>query len=438
MRNQMKVVLFTILLGVLLVACSNPTAPTSIGPDSQGVNRQTGTSASSSDSKPAAKQVKPLDVPPPPDFKCGNPTDLLSDDSALQACLDAGGEIKLHPGSPGYVVNGLNGNFGQGLILNRSGTVLTSSAPPLRATIIAGRDLFSHILATQPFVGANNFSISFISFNGMVDEVRSDGAYRRARDTCFDPGGNFGNLFLEGNDFKFFNNESTHAMCGSGLGILGSRFKIENNYIAHNGRDRFTKNFGGVPWSDGMTVLSCEGGYIARNVIVDNTDIDLVVGGGRNCVVELNKIAHYGKYAFAGLNVGNFNDRGNHVGSEFRENIVYSATRNRLSIGILVGSHPWTSKVDVRYAGKVYNNIVHGSVINLVVDGVYGGEVVSNKVFDNNGDQGLGDCGDSLNYAVHPPHVSNTTLQSGWISYQYDGDIACGFNSVRNLPRLIR
>ena len=339
---------------------------------------------------------------------CGNPNDWESDDAALQACLDRGGNIDLEPGSPGYIVNGLNGDRTRGLWLTRSGTVLTSSGAT-RARIIAGRDLYAAILQTEGSV--SNFVIRSISFDGMVDEMAENGPYRRRRDDCVD-GRAPGNIFLQGNGFQFRDNESQHAMCGTGLGLLGSSYDVQHNYVSYNGRD---KNSGapGAPWSDGMTVLSCERGYIAHNVLVDNTDIDLVLGGGRGCVVESNTIAHFGKYAFAGLGIGNFNNNGDHTGSEFRGNKIYSGVPDRLSMGILVGSHPWSTQVWVHNAGRVVGNTSYGNVLNLVVEGVRGGEVVGNNVYDPQGsDSGCGKH--SMNYVVNPAHVTNTKLQDGW------------------------
>lgn len=101
---------------------------------------------------------------------CGNPNDWEPDDSALQACLDAGGFIALEPGSPGYIVNGLNGDVQRGLHLWRHDTVLTSSQAPTRARIIAGRNLFAHILRTPPATDVWRFRIEYITFDGMVDD----------------------------------------------------------------------------------------------------------------------------------------------------------------------------------------------------------------------------------------------------------------------------
>lgn len=411
-----KALLFFLIFSGAITSCNGPTVPTftNFAPDK--FDNQTA-------------EISSLSNNPTFGFEknCGNPNDQEPDDSTLQACLDRGGHIYLEDGNPGYIVNGLNGDVTRGLWLVHSGTVLTSQGS--RARIIAGRDLYAHLLQTAPDVDVNNFVIENISFDGMVDKMMPDGSYRRRRDNC-NGNNNPGNLFLQGYGFHFKNNSSQHALCGTGLGLYGN-FNIQSNYIAYNGRDKFSGG-GGFPWADGMTVLYCDRGYIGHNTLVDNTDIELVIGGSRGCVIELNIIEHLGKYAFAGLNIGNFNRSGDHAGSEFRGNTVSSRVINRLSIGILVGSHPWTSKVDVINAGKVVSNTSRGNVINLVVDGVYGGEVTGNTLYNSQGNEGLGTCRDSLDYAVYPSHVSNTVLQHGYVAYQYDGDLACGFYNMIN------
>jgi hypothetical protein len=339
-----------------------------------------------------------------------NPNDWTPDDTAMQRCLDQGGTIVLDPGQPGYVVQ-------QGLLITRPGTVITSSqAPGTRARIIADNLLNNHMLKTRGFI--DNFQITHISFDGRVD--CDEGGCRAHRDECRD-GNAPGNLDLAGNGFRVLNSESMHAMCGSGMGLAGANYTVNNNYIAYNGRDRFSGG-GGAPWADGITALSCYSGHITSNTIVDNTDIDLVVGGGSGCDVSGNTIWHGGKYAFAGLNIGNFNNNGYHSGSTFQNNTITSAVADRLSMGLLVGSHPWNSSVWVHDAGNVVNNTIRGAVINLVVEGVDGtGTVTGNSMSGHQGSVEFGSCRVSANYTVYGPHVANMTLQAGWdYQLQYD------------------
>jgi hypothetical protein len=178
-----------------------------------------------------------------------------------------------------------------------------------------------------------------------------------------------------------------------------------------------------VTWSDGMTVISCEGGQIHNNTLADNTDIDLVLGPG-NCSVQGNTITHFNRYGFAGLNVGSFNGSGNHAGSVISGNTIQSGF-NLLSIGLLVGSHPWSTNpaFDVQHAGDVVGNSMSGAVINLVVEGMAGGNVgvtgAPNSMSGAQGDRHLAPSGCvSTNYSAH--HFAVGAIQSGWFAMEYD------------------
>ena len=346
---------------------------------------------------------------------CGNPNDNEPDDAALQACLDRGGIVVLDPGEPGYIINGLNGDRARGLWITQAGTTITSSAAPTRAKIVAGRDLFAHILRTPPNTRVDNISIEYVTINGMIDA--EGGTYRVARDQCTDPGRrrrhlvrssdlNPGNLVLESVGLRFQHNETLQALCGSGLALLG-QFDVQDNYIAYNGRDRLSGGLG-TPWSDGVTVLGCNSGsYLAHNSFVDNTDIALALGGGNGCIFELNTIVQSGRYAFAGINVGNFST-GDHSGSEVRGNTVDCPVPDRLGMGILVGSHPWSAAVPVFNAGTVVSNTVQGAVINLIIEGIDAGTVSDITASGNQGSLGFGTCTISQNYTAF--HFGNAVI----------------------------
>jgi hypothetical protein len=353
---------------------------------------------------------------------CGNPNDNEPDDAALQACLDRGGIVVLDPGEPGYIINGLNDVRTRGLWITQPGTTITSSAAPTRAQIVAGRDLFAHILRTPPDTRVDNITIEYVSINGMIDA--EGGTYRVARDDCRDPGRhltrssdmNPGNLVLQSVGLGFQHNESVQALCGSGLALLG-QFDVQDNYIAFNGRDRFSGG-AGTPWSDGVTVLGCDSGsYFAHNVLVDNTDIALALGGGNGCIFELNSVFQGGRYAFAGINVGNFST-GDHSGSEVRGNTVESSVPDRLGMGILAGSHPWSSNVQVSNAGTIVSNTAQGAVINLVIEGIDAGTISGITVSGNQGSIGFGNCTISQNYTAY--HWGNAVIPADPFLLRFD------------------
>ena len=66
-------------------------------------------------------------------------------------------------------------------------------------------------------------------------------------------------------------------------------------------------------------------------------------------------------------------------GSNYRGNTIYSGVMDRLAMGILIGSHPWSTNHIVSNAGSVTGNTSRDNVINMVIDGVQAG-LVSRKL----------------------------------------------------------
>jgi hypothetical protein len=337
-----------------------------------------------------------------------NPNDWVADDAALQNCLNAGGTIDLDPGNPGYIVN-------SGLTFARDNTVLQSSQAPTQVTIIAGRDLVRFMLATQQ--DFSGLQVLYIAFNGKVDDMEVDGPYRRNRDAC-EGGGvavwGFGNRVYH---------SAMVSQCATGLQMRGSNYDVWDNYIAWNGRDRFTAD---TKWADGITALNCSNGTIRNNTLVDNTDVDLVVGGGP-CSIHHNTIWHGGKYAFAGLHVGFFQEgQGNHSGSVIQFNSIESSQVDSLGIGLLVGYHPWDANIKLSNAGSVVDNTITGAVINLLIEGVTDGTIDRNSVSGATGFwSGPGDCHVSANYGVGYDGAGSV-FQGGWSPIWYHFGTGCG------------
>lgn len=406
-----------------------------------------------------------------------DPNDSVPDDGGLQCRLNSGGTIELRAGSPGYIVNGSPiAGFanGRGLYITRHGTRLTAvpSASGTRARIVAGPDLWGDILRTDPAMdatGVHDIEIARLIFDGRVDVLVGGQALRIHRDQC--DVRRSGNLTLNVHGLRFHDNETRSAMCGSGFQLIGMPndeatpvfpFIIERSHVASNGRDEKLFSPGGH-WADGLTALWCDRGTIVNNTFTDNTDIDLVIGGSRNCTVAFNTIAHVDKYAYAGLNIGTSGVRSSHAGSSFTNNTIYTGSagsgiepqecvpyptpdpgtvEDQLSIGILIGSHPWEPSVWVSDGGRVSENRSHHNVTNLVVDGVCAGTpnsrgncpaasapgvaITGNNVYCPRGTNGKGTCTvGGFNFAVNPDHVGGTAgWQAGAENLWYDSD-AC-------------
>src|SRR5262249_50075703 len=204
-------------------------------------------------------------------------------------------------------------------------------------------------------------------------------------------------------------------------------------------------------------------------------DIDLVVGGsagaGSSCSVLDNTIWHGGKFAFAGLNVGNFSPgNGIHSGANFSGNSIKNTTISQihvidpdaginedrlvpsLGIGLLVGSHPWRfgHVYELRDAGNIGPsgaisgrpdistgaNHIAGANVNLLVEGVLSrasdadsGSPVPGNVHENDPAQPPAlpsgwksyYCENLHAYVVNEHHALMTHYDTGYHYRSYDG-----------------
>jgi len=327
------------------------------------------------------------------------PNDGARDDREIEACLDAGGPVTLAPGY--YYV-------GQTIMLRVGSTVFTGNSAD-RPVLLATSDLFGPMLEVAP--GTNDWEITNLRFGG--------GVYGRIhRNQCtVDVHRKFGNnLFLIGSGFKVDNVESSGAMCGSAMEVDGSNFEITNSYFGGNGIPEDEPG-ASARWSDGLTLLRCDNGYVAYNDALDNTDIGIVVGGGNECIIERNTLRNYNKYAFGGLHIGSFPNGGRtHPNSFYRWNETDSGY-DKQAFGLIVGFHPWGNE-PVDWAGEVVDNASYGAVTTLAVDGINGGVIQRNIWGSAQGSNGFG-CNSGLaNYTAG--HFGAASLQGGYLERVYD------------------
>jgi len=336
-----------------------------------------------------------------------NPFDSLPDDVELQNCLDLGGTIVLQDTGE-YIIAG-------GLHITVSGTVLTSSSN--RGWLVAHRRLAAPILRSDP--GVNGYTISNIIFHGNKAERATAGfvecsGYRDDKAS---------NVRLFGDGFWFENNISTDALCGSSTTVEGSNFIVRFNQFVWNGYEASAS--GPEPWADGLTIHNCVDGQIYRNDADENTDIGIVVGGGRNCRIESNIIRNNSVYAFAGLHIGWFpGGNGNHDTNVYGYNESYSGF-DKMGGAVVVGYHPWDSNQPVVHAGSVVSNTTDGAVVNLLVDGIDGGTVNMNTYSNARGTRGLVGCPLSADYTVSSAEIGAAMVQPGWIHRFYHQGVPC-------------
>jgi hypothetical protein len=336
-----------------------------------------------------------------------DPNDYEYDDIAINACLAQGGDVILEEGVVGYLLV-------SGLVITQPGTRLIGADGG--AVLLAEVGLNQQMLRSD---GVDNVVLENLRFYGNRWERTS-----RLWECVPGPREHGKILLVTGNGFLISNVTALGALCGTGAEVEGSNFEIRDSNFSYNG---FQLDVPGLePWADGLTVWTCNNGWIHHNTFMNNTDVDLVIGGGSGCVVENNTIIHNSEYGFAGLMIGTFAPaNGDHAGSTYRWNSIDS-TYNKLGFGIMVGDHPWSCHVmcfDLPTAGSVVENYSWGAVVNLAIDGIQHGEVQSNGWGSAQGDRGFGSCTSSWEYTAC--HFGSASIQNGYESIQFDGG-ACG------------
>jgi len=166
--------------------------------------------------------------------------------------------------------------------------------------------------------------------------------------------------------------------------------RIEKNLFGPNGDHR-----PGEIWSDGLTIHDAVGAVVRDNRFFDNTDVQLVLGGCRNCRIERNRFDHSGTFtgaAFAELMLHSWpNTSGNFSGTVVTGNQIDCGRLRRCGYGIMIGSAPW-------YAGRtaggaVTGNVVSNALVGINIDTLTGPmEIRGNKVRTSGG-RHRSDCG---------------------------------------------
>ena len=321
-----------------------------------------------------------------------NPNDNIPDAAALQACLNQGGIISLDPGTPGYII-------ATGLHITQPGTVITSSQAPTKATLIADSSLRAQILRDARSYPAASIQIANIIFDGNRSH-RDDSVCSGWRDPFATNVG-----ITSGNGFIARDIESRNALCGSSFVVSADSFEITNSWLHDNGAP---SGNGPAPWADGITLAKCSNGYVHDNTVENNTDVDIVDGGGQDCRIVNNTIRRTSvfAFAFAGLAIHDFaNADADHTGSRFQGNTIIPTSPNTLGFSISVGGEPWSQGLSV--GGTISNNTISGADINLAVEGYRNGTITGNMMPSPGGD-----C--NQDYTVSD--TSNACLQSGWFT----------------------
>ncbi len=172
---------------------------------------------------------------------------------------------------------------------------------------------------------------------------------------------------------------------------------IEDNHIGPNGDHR-----PGDIWSDGITIHDSEDSVVRRNMFVDNTDVQLILGGCRRCRVENNNFRHGGQFSrasFAELMLQAFpSTRGDYTGTVVTGNRIDCGTARLCGYGIMIGAAPWKAGDNPRYPGAMFGgtisgNVVSNALIGMNIDSPTGPVEIHGNQVQSSGGRFKSDCG---------------------------------------------
>ena len=311
---------------------------------------------------------------------------------ALADCLDrtpAGGRVELPPGLF---------RLEQPLRITRPVTITTaasSAASPACHQI--GARCATLLVDPRRFPPAGGMPLEIAANAVRLDRLVIRGAQPggRLRAACGDPGRRPGAGGLR-----------VHAVAGFGLArsvlrdftcysaleiVAGARdLLVEKNLFGPNGDHR-----PGEVWTDGLTIHDANRALVRDNRFFDNSDVQLVLGGCRDCRIERNSFSHGGTFAgaaFAELMLHAWpNTSGDFTGTVVTANRIDCGVRRRCGYGIMIGSAPWYAGRTL--GGTVSANSVSNALVGSNVDALTGPMDISGNKVRASGGRHRSDCG---------------------------------------------
>ena len=201
-----------------------------------------------------------------------------------------------------------------------------------------------------------------------------------------------GGLRVSGSRFTLRASALRDFACYTALEITSGARKptINANVIGPNG-DHSPGNI----WSDGVTIHDSDHASVTGNLFIDNTDVQLILGGCRECRVESNRFRHSASFSsasFAELMLQAWpSTSGNYAGTIVRGNSIDCGERRRCGYGIMLGSAPWYK--GVTSAATVEENDISNAMMAINVDGLSGPVQIRNNRVRNSGGRFASDCG---------------------------------------------
>lgn len=312
--------------------------------------------------------------------------------TALMDCIAAtaaGGRIELAPGT--YALR-------QRIILTKPVTISTAglaASAPGCAALPAGSCAILSIdpqATAQPNQTPIEIAAAGITLSHLI--VQGGGAQPRIRALCSAPDSRplGGGIRVSASGFALRKSVLRNFTCHTALEVVvGSKSAlIDENLIGPNGDHR-----PGEIWSDGVTIHDSEATVVRGNMFIDNTDVQLILGGCRRCSIENNRFRHSGaadKASFAELMLHSWpTTSGDYSGTLVRGNIIDCGPYRRCGYGIMVGSAPWYE--GRASGGTITGNRVSNAMIAINVDALTGPVEFSANAVQSSGGRSPSDCG---------------------------------------------
>lgn len=148
-------------------------------------------------------------------------------------------------------------------------------------------------------------------------------------------------------------------------------------------------------WSDGMTIHQTTHAVVTGNRFIDNTDVQLVFGGCRDCRITGNRFRHSGARtgaAFAELMIHAWpTTNGDYAGTIVSGNDVDCGPRRRCGYGLMLGARPWYEAKTS--GGTVSGNSVANARMAINIDGLTGPMTVQGNRIAASGGPSDSACG---------------------------------------------
>jgi hypothetical protein len=224
--------------------------------------------------------------------------------------------------------------------------------------------------------------------------IRGAGSATRPRSFCLSeslrPLG--GGIRLSGSGFTMRKSVLRDMTCYSALEITSGADEatLAGNVIGPNG-DHGTDQM----WSDGVTIHDSAGTNVTGNRFVDNTDVQLIFGGCRDCRIEGNEFRHsdaFSSGSFAELMLQSWpGTSGDFRGTLVEHNRIDCGPRRRCGYGIMIGSAPWYQ--GRASGGTVAQNRIEDAMIAINIDSLSGPATVRDNQVRSSGGRFDSDCG---------------------------------------------